>query len=286
VVGLWDPGTYLRFGTERGRPFFDLVSRVQAEAPGFVADLGCGPGNLTAALAARWPAARVLGVDSSPEMIEAAQAEAAQAEDGRTEAAWAEAGRKQAGRASVSAQAGRLTFQLADLRTWQPDQPIDVITCNAVLQWIPGHQELLVSWVRWLAPGGWLAFQLPGNFDQPSHTILRELASAPQWRPLLDGAQLNRQAGEPVDYLALLAGAGCEVDAWETTYLHVLHGEDAVVDWYKGSGLRPVLAALPPAPAAEFLAEYRERIRDAYPPAPYGTVLPFRRVFVVARVKA
>ena len=266
MVGLWDPGTYLRFGTERSRPFFDLVSRVQAEAPGFVADLGCGPGNLTAALAARWPAARVLGVDSSPEMIEAAQAEATRAEAG--------------------AQAGRLTFQLADLRTWQPDQPIDVITCNAVLQWIPGHQELLASWVRWLAPGGWLAFQLPGNFDQPSHTILRELASAPRWRPLLDGAQLNRQAGEPVDYLALLAGAGCEVDAWETTYLHVLHGDDAVVDWYKGSGLRPVLAALPPALAGEFLAEYRERIRDAYPPAPYGTVLPFRRVFVVARVKA
>ena len=276
MVGLWDPGTYLRFGTERSRPFFDLVSRVQAEAPGFVADLGCGPGNLTAALAARWPAARVLGVDSSPEMIEAAQAETR----------WTEAAQAEAGRTEAGAQAGRLTFQLADLRTWQPDQPIDVITCNAVLQWIPGHQELLMSWVRWLAPGGWLAFQVPGNFDQPSHTILRELASAPRWRPLLDGAQLNRQAGEPVDYLALLAGAGCEVDAWETTYLHVLHGEDAVVDWYQGSGLRPVLAALPPAPAGEFLAEYRERIRDAYPPAPYGTVLPFRRVFVVARVKA
>jgi trans-aconitate 2-methyltransferase len=273
---MWDPGTYLRFGTERARPFFDLVSRVQAEAPGFVADLGCGPGNLTAALAARWPAARVLGVDSSPEMIEAAQAETG----------WMQAAQAEAGRTEAGAQAAQLTFQLADLRTWQPDQPIDVITCNAVLQWIPGHQELLTSWVRWLASGGWLAFQLPGNFDQPSHTILRELASAPRWRPLIDGAQLNRQAGEPVDYLALLAGAGCEVDAWETTYLHVLHGEDAVVDWYKGSGLRPVLAALPPAHAGEFLAEYRERIRAAYPPAPYGTVLPFRRVFVVARVKA
>lgn len=254
---MWDPGTYLRFGTERARPFFDLMGRVQAEDPGFVADLGCGPGNLTAALAGRWPAARVLGVDSSPEMIEAARAEAG----------------------------GRLTFQLADIRTWQPGQPADVITCNAVLQWIPGHSELLTSWARWLAPGGWLAFQLPGNFDQPSHTILRELASAPRWRLLLDGAQLNRQAGEPMDYLALLAGAGCEVDAWETTYLHVLPGEDAVLDWYRGSGLRPVLAALPPAPAAEFLAEYGERIRAAYPPAPYGTVLPFRRVFVVARVK-
>ncbi len=140
--------------------------------------------------------------------------------------------------------------------------------------------------VRWLTPGGWLAFQLPGNFDQPSHTILRDLASAPRWKPLLGGATLNRQAGEPGGYLALLAGAGCEVDAWETTYLHVLHGQDAVVDWYRGSGLRPVLAALPPALAEDFLAEYRDRIRVAYPAAPYGTVLPFRRVFVVARVRA
>ncbi len=279
---MWDPGTYLRFGTERARPFFDLVSRVQAEAPGFVADLGCGPGNLTAALAARWPAARVLGVDSSPEMIEAARAELAAPEAKAAEGTAAQA----AGLGVAAVPAGRLEFRLADIRTWQPDQPVDVITCNAVLQWIPGHQELLTSWVRWLAPGGWLAFQLPGNFDQPSHTILRELASTPRWRPLLEGVQLNRQAGDPTDYLALLAGAGCEVDAWETTYLHVLPGEDAVVDWYRGSGLRPVLSALPPAEAEEFLAGYRDLIRAAYPPAPYGTVLPFRRVFVVARISA
>ena len=269
---MWDPGTYLQFGNERARPFFDLLSRIGADGPEFVADLGCGPGNLTAALAARWPGARVLGVDNSPEMIDAARAEAAIPEAGRG--------------ARAAAAGSRLEFRLADIRTWRPEQPVDVITCNAVLQWIAGHHDLLTSWVGWLAPGGWLAFQLPGNFDQPSHTILRELASEPRWQPLLEGAQLNRQAGDPVDYLALLAGTGCEVDAWETTYLHVLHGEDAVVDWYRGSGLRPVLAALPPAPAEEFLAQYRDRIRVAYPAAPYGTVLPFRRVFLVARVKA
>jgi trans-aconitate 2-methyltransferase len=279
---MWDPGTYLRFGDERGRPFFDLLSRVQEDEPGFVVDLGCGPGNLTAVLAKRWPGARVLGVDSSPEMIEAARAEA-----GAADAVAAEAGAAQAAAPGAGAvPAGRLEFRLANIRTWQPEQPVDVITCNAVLQWIPGHQELLTSWVRWLTPGGWLAFQLPGNFDQPSHTILRDLASAPRWKPLLGGATLNRQAGEPGGYLALLAGAGCEVDAWETTYLHVLHGEDAVVDWYRGSGLRPVLAALTPALAEDFLAEYRDRIRAAYPAAPYGTVLPFRRVLVVARAGA
>ena len=282
---MWDPGTYLRFGNERARPFFDLLSRIGADGPGFVADLGCGPGNLTAALAARWPGARVLGVDNSPEMIDAARAEAGTPE--MTVPARAEAGFPEAGRGAGAAAAGsRLEFRLADIRTWQPGRPVDVITCNAVLQWIPGHQDLLSSWVGWLAPGGWLAFQLPGNFDQPSHTILRELAREPRWQPLLGGAQLNRQADDPADYLALLAGAGCEVDAWETTYLHVLHGEDAVVDWYRGSGLRPVLAALPPALAEEFLAQYRDRIRVAYPAAPYGTVLPFRRVFVVARVRS
>ena len=277
---MWDPGTYLRFGTERARPFFDLLSRVGADDPGFVADLGCGPGNLTAVLAARWPGARVLGVDSSPEMIEAARAELAAPEAKAAGGAAAQA----AGLGVAAVPAGRLEFRLADIRTWQPEQPVDVITCNAVLQWIPGHRELLTSWVGWLAPGGWLAFQLPGNFDQPSHTILRELAGTPRWRPLLEGVQLNRQAGDPADYLALLARAGCEVDAWETTYLHVLPGDDAVVDWYRGSGLRPVLSALPPAEAEEFLAGYRDLIRVAYPPAPYGTVLPFRRVFVVARI--
>ena len=284
---MWDPDTYLRFGNERARPFFDLLSRVQADEPGFVVDLGCGPGNLTAVLAARWPDARVLGVDSSPEMIEAARAEAGAAGAGAADAGAADARAAQAAAPGAGAvPAGRLEFRLADIRTWRPEQPVDVITCNAVLQWIPGHQELLPSWMHWLAPGGWLAFQLPGNFDQPSHTILRDLTSAPRWKPLLDGAQLNRQGGDPADYLALLAQAGCGVDAWETTYLHVLRGEDAVVDWYRGSGLRPVLAALPPALAEEFLAEYRERIRVAYPAAPYGTVLPFRRVFVVARAGA
>jgi trans-aconitate 2-methyltransferase len=279
---MWDPGTYLRFGSERARPFFDLLSRVGADDPGFVADLGCGPGNLTAVLAARWPGARVLGVDSSPEMIEAARAELGVAEAKAAEGAAAQA----AGLGAAAVPAGRLEFRLADIRTWQPEQPVDVITCNAVLQWIPGHRELLTSWAGWLAPGGWLGFQLPGNFDQPSHTILRELAGTPRWRPLLEGVQLNRQAGDPADYLALLAGAGCEVDAWETTYLHVLPGEDAVVDWYRGSGLRPVLSALPPAEAEEFLAGYRDLVRVAYPLASYGTVLPFRRVFVVAQGRA
>jgi len=225
-----------------------------------VAALGCGPGELTAELAARWPGAEVTGLDSSAEMIEAA-------------------------RACPDPAAARIRWVLGDLRAWQPAEPHDVIVSNAVLQWLPDHLEVLARWPRLLAPGGWLAVQVPGNFDQPSHQILRDLAGSPRWRPLLRDVPLNRQSAEPEQYLDLLARAGCEVDAWETTYQHVLPGDDPVVDWYKGSGLRPVLSALDPAQAAEFLAEYGARARAAYPRRPYGTVLEFRRVFVVARAR-
>jgi trans-aconitate 2-methyltransferase len=254
---MWDPGQYQRYAGERARPFFDLLARVRAADPSYVADLGCGPGNLTAALAQRWPGADVVGVDNSPEMISAAEAEA----------------ERQPG----------LSFTLADLRDWRPGRPVDVLVSNAALQWVPGHMDLVRTWLDMLAPGGWLAIQLPGNYSQPSHAILLDLVNSARWRPLLDGVALNRQAADPAEYLDLLAPAGCEVDAWETSYLHVLPGDDPVTEWYRGTGLRPVLAALDPAHAEEFVADYGQLARAAYPRRPYGTVLPFRRVFVVAR---
>ena len=253
---MWDPGQYLRYAGERARPFFDLLARVGAEDPRYVADLGCGPGNLTAVLADRWPGAEVLGVDNSPEMIDAAQARA---------------------------RPPALSFKLGDVRDWRPDRKADVLLSNAVLQWVQNHLDVVRQWPGLLAPRGWLAFQLPGNFDQPTHAILLDLVRSDRWAPLLRDVALNRQAGSPADYLDLLAKEGCSVDAWETTYLHVLPGEDPVVEWYLGTGLRPVLAALEPDQAERFIAEYRERVAEAYPPAPYGTVLPFRRVFVVAQ---
>jgi trans-aconitate 2-methyltransferase len=251
---MWDPGQYRRFAGERSRPFADLLARVRAEDPRLVLDLGCGPGELTATLARRWPAADVLGVDNSAEMIAEAQRLAA----------------------------GRLRFTLADVRQWQPDRPAGVIISNAVLQWVPDHLDVLARWAHFLAPGGWLAIQVPANFDQPSHVILRELAGSAAWRPLLTGVRLNRQAAEPAEYLDVLARAGLTVDAWETTYLHVLQGENPVLEWYRGTGLRPALSALSPGQAADFAAEYGARVRAAYPAAAYGTVLPFRRVFAVA----
>jgi trans-aconitate 2-methyltransferase len=256
MADIWDAGQYLRFGGERSRPFFDLIAQVGAVDPGYVADLGCGPGNLTAVLAQRWPGATVVGVDNSPEMVAAATADLAPAQ-------------------------ANLTFQLGDVRDWRPARPVDVLTCNAVLQWVPGHQRLLLDWADLLAPGGWLAFQLPGNFDQPSHVIIRELAESARWRALLADAELNRQAQDPADYLELLARPGYAVDAWETSYLHVLPGADPVLEWTRGTTLRPVLAALDSEHAAAFVGEYAERLRQVYQPRSFGTIFPFRRVFAV-----
>jgi trans-aconitate 2-methyltransferase len=260
---MWDAGQYLRFGGERARPFLDLIAQVGAQDPRYVTDLGCGPGNLTAALAVRWPAAQVTGVDNSPEMIAAAQAADSGAGSGEGTAA------------------PNLSFALGDVTSWQPAAPSDVIISNAVLQWVPGHRELLPRWADLLAPGGWLAFQLPGNFDQPVHAIIRELARSPRWRGLLADAELNRQAGDPAEYVELLARTGYQVDAWETSYLHILPGDDPVLEWTKGTALRPVLAALDAEQAAAFLRQYGERLRDTYQQRSFGTILPFRRVFTV-----
>ncbi len=261
---LWDPGEYRRFSAERSRPFYELLSRIGATEPGFVADVGCGPGELTAELCRRWPGADVLGVDSSAEMIEAAAAV----------------------RAGLEGEArDRLSFQLADAVGWRPPAPPDVLISNAMLQWLPDHEDVVLRWARLLPPGGWLAFQIPGNNRAATHALIRELAATPRWRTSLGELGLNRQADDPASYLDLLGREGLAVDAWETTYLHVLDGEDPVLRWYEGTGLRPVIADLDEDAAAEFTAEYGARLHEHYPRQPYGTVLPFRRVFVIAHLK-
>lgn len=256
----WDPEQYLRFADERGRPFQDLLARVggpDETAPSYVVDLGCGPGNLTRGLTDRWPGADVEGVDSSAEMIEQAQAEHA------TE---------------------RVTFCLGDVRDWAPQRPVDVLTCNATLQWVPGHVDLLARLVGFVAAGGWFAFQVPGNFGEPSHTELQAVRTSARWSDVLADLDLPKPAvEEPVTYLRLLSELGCRVDAWETTYLQVLSGEDAVLEWMKGTGLRPVLSALDETAREEFIADYAERLRVAYPRQSFGTVLPYRRIFVIAQ---
>jgi trans-aconitate 2-methyltransferase len=250
----WDPQQYGRFASERNRPFFDLTGRIGADRPARVADLGCGPGDLTASLALRWPDAQVVGLDSSPEMIERALAHRGPSID----------------------------FTLADATDFDATG-VDVLVSNALLQWIPGQLDLLGRWARQLSPGGWIAFQVPANFASPSHRLMRETASEQPWRDRLHGVLRHDDAvAEPVAYLELLAGLGYTVDAWQTSYLHVLDGPDPVLQWVRGTGLRPVLDALTPAEAIEFEATYAAALRQAYPRRPYGTPFPFLRTFVVA----
>ncbi len=248
----WDPALYLTYAGERGRPFLDLLARVPATDPRTVVDLGCGPGNLTVLLAQRWPDARVVGLDASPAMVEAAPRDVG------------------------------VDFAIADVRDWTPDEPVDVIVSNAVLQWVPGHLELLPRLVDALAPGGWLAIQVPGNVDSPSHRLRDELAAEPAYAPSTRDVAVPDAPGPEV-YLERLADLGCAVDAWETTYLHVLTGEDPVFTWVSATGTRPTLDALPDELRPGFEAELRRRLREAYPAGPHGVVLPFRRVFVVAQ---
>jgi trans-aconitate 2-methyltransferase len=253
----WDPERYLLYADERGRPYTDLLSRIGATEPKRVVDLGCGPGNLTALLPRRWPGADVAGVDSSREMVDKARAAAVPG----------------------------VRFEVQDLRTWRADGPVDVLLSNATFQWVPGHLDLLPDLVAQLAPGGWFAFQVPGNHSAPSHRILHELGAEPRFAPYLQDIA-RPHSHEPETYLDALSGLGCSVDAWETTYLHLLHGEDPVFTWISGTGARPTLQALPDALREEFEAEYRRRLRDAYPARRFGTVLPFRRIFVVATTAA
>ena len=252
----WEPSVYLRFAGERARPFTDLLARVCAEHPRTVVDLGCGTGSLTTLLADRWPSARVTGIDSSPEMLAAAD------------------------RHRVP---GRIEFAAGDVRTWCPDGDVDVLVTNAVLHWVPDHGPLLGRWGALLARGGWLACQVPGNFAAPTHTLLARLCRSSAWSDRLAGAAPREDAVLPPDgYLDALTAAGLAADVWETTYLHVLRGEDPVLGWVRGTVLRPVLAALDEDAAAAFTAEYAAALRRAYPARADGTtLLPFRRVFAV-----
>ena len=256
----WDPDRYLVYADERGRPFVDLLARVGATDPRRVVDLGCGPGNLTGLLARRWPGAAVTGVDSSAAMVDRA-------------------------RSSQAPDAPGVRFETGDVRTWRPERPVDVLVANAVYQWVPGHLELLPQLVGEVAPGGWFAFQVPGNFAEPSHVLLHELAADPRFAAHTTGVA-RPSAHDPAVYAAALLDLGLSVDAWETTYLHLLQGPDPVFTWISGTGARPTLQALPEGPREEFTREYQAMLRAAYPPRPQGTLLPFRRVFVVARVPA
>jgi trans-aconitate 2-methyltransferase len=245
---MWDAGQYEKFRAERTRPFFDLLSRIPDRSYKSIVDLGCGTGDLTAAIADHWPEARVIGVDNSDEMLKAA---------------------------AEHADPGRLDFVKDDLATWKPAQPVDLIVANAAFHWIPDHDQLLARMAAALGPKGVLAVQMPANFQSPSHLLLQETVAG--------RVELRHDIVLPTaTYVEVLHRLGFHADAWETLYQHVLQGKDAVLEWVKGTALRPVLKALQGAERDEFLAAYASKLRAAYPETPSGTLFPFRRVFFVA----
>lgn len=251
----WDPTLYSTFAAPRLRPALDLIARIGAAAPRRVVDLGCGTGNVTRLLAERWPGAEVAGIDSSAEMLEAARPGG-----------------------------GPIRWSQADIADWRAPEPVDVLFSNAALHWLPDHATLFPRLLRQVAAGGWLAVQVPHNHYAASHTVMAEAAAAGPWAPVLVPLAGRFPVGDPAFYYGLLAPLVAELDIWETEYLHVLDGDNPVVEWTKGTALRPLLDAVEEPARGQFLAEYATRIRAAYPPRPDGrTLLPFRRLFMVAR---
>jgi trans-aconitate 2-methyltransferase len=187
--------------------------------------------------------------------------------------------------AAARATGSTVSYDVADLRDWPAGaaEPVDVLVSNATLQWVPGHLDLMPALVSRVSAGGWLAFQVPGNFDEPSHTIRTELAAQEEYAAHTRGVAVP-SSHDAAAYLEALVALGCTVDAWETTYLHVLRGKDPVFTWVSGTGARPTLQALPSGPREEFEAAFKARLRAAYPDRGHGVVLPFRRIFVVAQL--
>lgn len=253
---MWDPDVYLTFADHRGRPFYDLLSRVGTPNPRRVVDLGCGAGNLTGHLARRWPGAVIEALDSSPEMV-------------------------------VAARERGVDASVGDVRTWTPQPDTDVVVSNAAMQWVPEHSELFTHWVGQLRAGSWIAVQMPGNFDSPSHAAVRAVARREAFVKMLRDIpfRAGTVVSAPAQYAELLIDAGCSVDAWETTYIHQLTGEHAVLDWITGTALLPVSERLNAQEYQQFREDLIPLLDDAYPPRSDGTTFyPFRRVFFVAQV--
>lgn len=251
----WDPKVYMAFGAERTRPAAELLARIPSDNPARVADLGCGPGNSTALLAARWVQAEIVGVDNSPEMLAEAKASGIPAH-----------------------------WQQADVSSWTPDAPQDVIYSNATLQWVPDHAALLPRLMSHLVPGGFFAFQVPMNFTEPCHTLIHDVANAGPWAAKLAKVRDFGFVRAPEDYFDILEPVASHIDIWETRYVQVLDGDDAVYRWMSGTGLRPFANALEGEERDNFLYEYKDRLRSAYPMRASGkTLYPFQRLFAVAK---
>ena len=253
----WSPAQYVKFEQERSRPVRDLLDHLPNTLITRAADIGCGPGNSTELLQQRFPDAMVIGIDNSPDMIAAAR----QRLPGNH-------------------------FDIQDITAWRGfGDPFDVILANAVLQWVPDHAALLPSLIAKLASGGSLAVQVPANLEEPALRLIREIVAKAPWRQRFAGAPIERTFRHSADwYYRTLRDLGVAVDLWLTTYYHPLPGgPDAIVEWFKGSGLRPFLEPLDASERSAFLTQYRHAVAQAYPAMADGTVLlAFPRLFFIA----
>jgi trans-aconitate 2-methyltransferase len=251
----WDSSQYLRFANERTQPAIDLASRIELAAPSRIIDLGSGPGNSTAVVAHRWPDATIVGLDSSPAMLATARKDFPQ---------W--------------------TWVQGDIANWKAEAPFDLVFSNAALQWVPDHRREFPRLLQQVAVGGALAVQMPANFDAPPHRLMREVATSTNWRSHFPTLPREWHVHPPEFYYDVLAPHARRVDLWTTDYHHVLDGVDGIIEWYRGTGLRPWLDALSTdALRTEYLGAYRARLVPYFTPRSDGRVLfPFRRVFIVA----
>jgi trans-aconitate 2-methyltransferase len=252
---VWNPTIYMAFANERTRPAVELLARIRSENPSRVVDLGCGPGNSTAVLAARWPDAKLEGLDSSPDMLTEARQSGVRAD-------WIE----------------------ADLAAWSARGRYSVIFSNATLQWLDDHSALIPRLMGFVEPGGTFAFQVPHNMYASSHILMRAAAAAGPWAGKLENVR-EVAVLSPEAYFEIFAACGAQTDIWETEYLHVLEGEDAVFKWVSATGLRPFVQALDGDERDAFVIDYKRRLNQAYPPRRDGkTLFPFKRLFAVARL--
>jgi trans-aconitate 2-methyltransferase len=251
----WSAAQYTKFEDERTRPVRDLIAGIPNPQARTAVDIGCGPGNSTELLAARFPGAAVSGVDNAPDMIAAAKK-----------------------------RLPALTFLQSDITAWAATPgAFDVILSNAALQWVPDHESLFPALMGKLADGGTLAVQVPDNAEEAAHTAMRDIAANGPWSAKFGSAVRLHRPG-PLWYYGALRERATRLDIWRTTYFHVLKGgPGAIVEWFRGSGLRPYLDALEGAERADFLARYEELVAAAYPAFPDGTVLlPMPRLFIIA----
>lgn len=255
-MSSWDPGLYRRFEDERTRPARELLARVALSAPQRIYDLGCGPGNSTELLLERFPGAHVVGTDNSEAML-----------------------------ASARERLPTCSFEFSDIAAWRPADAPDLIYANAALQWVGDHEALVPRLFDALAPGGVLAIQMPDNRDEPTHRLMREVAALDPWSGTIGSAAAVRtKILSLTAYYDLLAGEAAEVDVWRTAYQHPMETPAAIVEWVRGTGLRPFIDPLPAEQRTAFLAEYERRIALAYPPrADCRLLLAFPRLFIVAR---